>query len=58
MLFAKFNYNYEVEVIEVRGPSRGKGKGEKMKAYTLLVAKPEGKRPLGGPRFGDTIILI
>jgi hypothetical protein len=24
--------------------------GEKRKAYTLLVGKPEGKRPLGRPR--------
>jgi hypothetical protein len=24
--------------------------GEKRNAYTLLVGKPEGKRPLGGPR--------
>jgi hypothetical protein len=24
--------------------------GEKMKAFMFLVGKPEGKRPLGGPR--------
>jgi hypothetical protein len=25
--------------------------GEKGKAYSILVGKPEGKRPLGRPRF-------
>jgi hypothetical protein len=25
--------------------------GEKRNAYSLLVGKPEGKRPLGKPRF-------
>jgi hypothetical protein len=31
--------------------------GEKRNAYKLLVGKPEGKRPLGGPRrrWVDTI---
>jgi hypothetical protein len=24
--------------------------GEKRNAYTILIEKPEGKRPLGGPR--------
>jgi hypothetical protein len=24
--------------------------GEKMNAYSILMGKPEGKRPLGGPR--------
>jgi hypothetical protein len=28
----------------------GSTNGEKMNAYRLLVAKPEGKRPLGRPR--------
>jgi hypothetical protein len=26
-------------------------KGEKRNVYRLLVGKPEGKRPLGGPRY-------
>jgi hypothetical protein len=25
--------------------------GEKMKSYRILVRKPEGKRPLGRPRY-------
>jgi hypothetical protein len=33
--------------------------GEKWNAYTILVGKQEGKRPLGGPRrrWVDTIIM-
>jgi hypothetical protein len=30
---------------------------EKRNAYTLLVVKPEGKRPLGIPRHSGWIIL-
>jgi hypothetical protein len=30
--------------------------GEKRKAYRLLVGKPDGKKPLGGPRQGVWII--
>jgi hypothetical protein len=29
--------------------------GEKRKAYRILVGKPEGKRPLGRPRWEDII---
>jgi hypothetical protein len=31
--------------------------GEKKNAYTILVEKPEGKRPLGRPRRRCVIIL-
>jgi hypothetical protein len=29
--------------------------GEDRKVYKILVGKPEGKRPLGGPRWEDGI---
>jgi hypothetical protein len=28
-------------------------KGEKKNAYNIFVGKPEGKRPLGGPRHSN-----
>jgi hypothetical protein len=31
--------------------------GENMKAYMLLVRKPEGRRPLGRPIVSECIIL-
>jgi hypothetical protein len=34
--------------------------GEKRKAYRILVGKPEGKRPLGRPRYrwADNITIL
>jgi hypothetical protein len=31
--------------------------GKKMNAYRILVGKPKGKRPLGGPRWVENIKL-
>jgi hypothetical protein len=45
---AKYNSNDQDKEDEIgRACST---KGEKMNAYTILVRKPEGKRPLGRPR--------
>jgi hypothetical protein len=49
LFFAKYNYIYQVKEDEM-GRARST-KWEKMNAYRILLGKPEGKRPLGRPRF-------
>jgi hypothetical protein len=54
-LFAKYNQNYQVKEDEM-----GKAcstNGEKRNAYSVLVGKPEEKRPLEDLDVGGRIIL-